>query len=326
MKVLVLRDGQEIPEDGTFYVVSADGIYLKKSNVVGSALVRVEGIGFLQEVEPEASYCLENLSAELTSAIAAFFFAIYKRYSGAEAVVILYYNPDTQDLIARAPAQVVAVDELDYGRDEVIDGYLQVGTVHSHGAGDAYHSCVDIRDERDFDGIHCTFGDMGDEAISISCTMVFNGTRFQVDPLDVFDGLAAYVLDSRSKDAPKRYRPGMQSEGRWQSTRFPREWLESVTTVSTLKRSWVGSDSEDELFLDFEEDDLPPAVARSIREFMTQPEIAPLGSMTLDGDLSVYDDPDDLPDSLQHFASGDGLFEECHEADIQTGLASTEEA
>ena len=74
-----------------------------------------------------------------------------------------------------------------------MENFLCVGTIHSHCDFGAFHSGTDIGDEEDFDGLHVTFGHNNLVEFSISATIVVNGNRLQVDPLEVLEGIEPVV-------------------------------------------------------------------------------------------------------------------------------------
>ena len=68
-----------------------------------------------------------------------------------------------------------------------------IGTVHSHAGMSAFHSGVDDADEKTFDGLHITLGNMNDDDISISASIVANGYRVIVDPTEYVNNLEMTV-------------------------------------------------------------------------------------------------------------------------------------
>jgi uncharacterized protein YbaR (Trm112 family) len=58
----------------------------------------------------------------------------------------------------------------------------------------AFHSTTDDADEKSFDGLHITIGNVDEAFVSISASIVSNGTRFMVDPDEYIDGVKL-VLD-----------------------------------------------------------------------------------------------------------------------------------
>ena len=70
-----------------------------------------------------------------------------------------------------------------------MEGYLRVGTIHSHCDFGAFHSGTDINDEADFDGLHVTFGHNNRDIFTISASIVVNNIRKSVEPMDFIEGV-----------------------------------------------------------------------------------------------------------------------------------------
>ncbi|NTU99147.1 hypothetical protein HGA64_04045 [Candidatus Falkowbacteria bacterium] len=92
-----------------------------------------------------------------------------------------------------APEQKVAYAELEYSPHDRFDGYLLVGSIHSHGSGMAHHSTgskfSDYDDEVTFDGMHITIGNINSRVFSVSCSIMVNGKRFMLDPCKYLGGI-----------------------------------------------------------------------------------------------------------------------------------------
>lgn len=265
MSIIVLHEGTELPEEGTHYVVAANGIFIRKQNAVGTALINVDEIPSLQTAEPWATYDMPALPVLLGRQTLALFRYCFQELAGSEGVLLIHFNPQSKQFLLACPRQLVAPSELDYKADSHIPGTLLVGSIHSHGSGSAYHSCKDIRDEAEFDGIHCTFGRMDDENFEVSAQMVFNGTRFDVSPTSVFSGLTQVLVPEDGKKRPKKatvLRPSIytfeEHTDNEQPTVVPDEWKNNINTLQGLKGRWLRPFDPPELeeFSDFSESDI----------------------------------------------------------------------
>jgi hypothetical protein len=113
----------------------------------------------------------------------------------------------------------------------------------------AFHSGTDDKDEVDFDGLHITVGNMDNDLISISCSIVANGTRFTCQPSDYIDGIeldefeipgAVYkkwelvsgkyeqVDDVKASTSSLGYKVKGVIEG---TIKFPKKWLTMVDKI-----------------------------------------------------------------------------------------------
>ena len=93
-----------------------------------------------------------------------FFRFVYGEHRNSEAIILLWYNPDSKLWEIEVPEQRVSGASAKYDRDDdytdemFLKGYKLVGTIHSHGEMGAFHSGTDDADEYGFDGLHITIG------------------------------------------------------------------------------------------------------------------------------------------------------------------------
>lgn len=184
----ILEKGKELPKDGTYYVLGKNGFFLRKNTGIVSAMVKVEKISFLQDIEAAAQLHLPKLPAESMREVENFFRAVYDEH-GSEAVILIHYNKSDNLYYFECPVQTVSGGAADYESGTRYEGYQLVGSIHSHASMDAFHSSTDHKDEMNFDGIHITFGHMDQEKFTISCEVVVNNNRFKINPEGVIDGI-----------------------------------------------------------------------------------------------------------------------------------------
>lgn len=240
--VYLYEDGAELPTEGNYYLIAANGIFYHKNCGIVNGLVKVDKIPFLKSAEPKVDLKLPKLPASIIARCLRFFRKVYDVYS-SEAAVLLYYNTEKDHYYLHCPLQEVSFASVSYapkkkGREQTNEvefatsmrkmGYAKVGTIHSHCDFGAFHSGVDISDESYFDGIHVTIGDVKKVYFSVSASLVVNNNRFAVDPSEVILGLEPKSLPSSS---------------RWMNYRSPGDWYDIVLT------------EEDEEVMESEEDD-----------------------------------------------------------------------
>ena len=216
-EVLLKTESRVESDESLYYLVAANGVFQIRNTPAYYAVTFSEGEipGLVPETEMLRLRC-PPLSAEWTDEVLAFFDAVFQRWKG-EAIVVLFYRPETHEYLVRAPTQRieryrsrgawVTEHHLDYDYVERPEGYLRFGTIHSHASSPAYASYTDCADERYEDGLHIVVGDLQRDEQSRSAAFVANGRRFPLDPDRVFP----------SRPLPKK------------SAR--REWLEQVEVV-----------------------------------------------------------------------------------------------
>jgi hypothetical protein len=189
---IYILDGKTVlPESGTFYVVAGNGIFLSKDTGLIRALVKVENIAILPKLKTSATMMMPRVPAEFIARSLLFFRRVYSTHH-SEAIVLLYYSKEKQEYVVDVPPQKISAASLKY---EPIakygkEGLQLVGTIHSHCDFGAFHSGVDVNDEKDFDGLHITIGMVDKPYFTISVTIAVNNNRFKFDdPAEAIEGL-----------------------------------------------------------------------------------------------------------------------------------------
>jgi len=190
---IYLNDNDTMPQDKVYYIIGSNGIFLKKNIGNLEAVVKVSGIPTLKPIKEFAKSNFPKIPAEIFGKVISFFNSIYKKYH-SESVVILYYDYETKKYEIDVPQQVVSSAKVEYKIDENKNSFIKVGTIHSHCGFSAFHSGVDIRDEKNFDGIHITIGELGKitaekQTVSIVSSVVVNGYREKIKPEEIVDGI-----------------------------------------------------------------------------------------------------------------------------------------
>lgn len=195
--VIIYEEGMALPDDGTYFLVSGNGLWLHKDTGIVKGFIPVKNISVLQELDAHAwVQCkLPKLPPRYVWRIKKFFAKVVAKHH-SEATVTLYYNKEKNQYKLHIPKQRVSHGGVQYDRVamthlEDMEGYLRIGTIHSHCDFGASHSGTDIGDEEDFDGLHCTFGHNDRDQFTISASIVVNGYRLKIDPFDILEGVQA---------------------------------------------------------------------------------------------------------------------------------------
>lgn len=203
---IFINDGsKKMPDDDIFYIICKEGVYLKKKMGVMESMAPVKNISILKSVEATARMHIAPIPGPLFAKVISFFNAVYKEHR-SEAIVLIFYDEETKKYKIFPPYQKVSYATVDYNKGIKLEGWQMIGTIHSHAAMSAFHSGVDDDDEKSFDGLHITIGDNDDDDVSISASIVVNGSRFLIDPLDYIEDLALTVDIDKTEEKPfQRY-------------------------------------------------------------------------------------------------------------------------
>lgn len=193
--VYLYEEGFEPPENGTYYIVTKTGIYMHKETKVGSALVPVKGIPWLEEPTLEFRLKLPKIPARIVGQALNFFRKVFDAYK-SEAYVTLLYSAKLNEYQLWCPKQEVSSGSVNYDRtdqpsyeERMANDWQMVGTIHSHCHFSAFHSGTDEHDESSFDGIHITLGHVNRESISIAASIAINDSRETLDPENCCSGV-----------------------------------------------------------------------------------------------------------------------------------------
>ena len=192
------EEGFEEPDDPIYYLVTRDGLFQVKRNLLFHARTKVRGLTWLLPEREAARLQLPPIPAAILAEIVGFFQEVF-RVHRAEAVVLLYFHQAEGRYELKIPKQQVAGGHCRYEIGPTPTGSLRVGTIHSHASADAFHSELDDEDERHDDGLHMTVGNLDGEA-SVVCSLVVDGRRFTLKPTEGFE---ATMRDSGVAASPR---------------------------------------------------------------------------------------------------------------------------
>jgi hypothetical protein len=237
--VYIYEEGLDLPQEGTYFVVAGNGCWLHKDMPLVRCFVPVDKISVLQEIDDRTmiSCKLPKIPQVIVYRVKQFFAEVVRRYH-TEANVILYYNKEKNLYQAVPSKQSVSMGGVHYKRKGVtempgMEGFLRVGTIHSHCDFGAFHSGTDIGDERDFDGLHCTFGHNDKDTFTISASIVVNAHRASVDPMKVMEGITP--SDGEMRLADKHH-----AHDKWFSLAEPANPEDKVNWMNHIE-SWMST-------------------------------------------------------------------------------------
>ena len=188
--IYVCDDQFQMPDDPICYIIAKNGVFIKKSTGIVNSLTKVKQISFLEELTQTASIDIPKIPSKLVGHVIGFFRDVYDEYK-SEAAVLLYYNQENKQFRIHAPKQTVSAASVNYKpeNENGPEGYVLLGTIHSHANMSAFHSGTDVHDEEDFDGLHITFGRMANQNIDMCSSIAINGHRVPIPPDKYLDGI-----------------------------------------------------------------------------------------------------------------------------------------
>lgn len=214
---------------------------------------RVEGDDRLMSVEPYINVNLPKIDAKTLYKALLFFRSVYNEHH-AEAIVLITYKEEDQTYSLFCPNQKVSSAHLDYDRefaqrlDFVRDnedpdwvkllqeGYIPVGTIHSHCNFQAFHSGTDTADEASFNGVHITLGHVVSAEFSVSSSLALNDYRELVDIENVALGMKR-VGDAKAASST-RISTGFQNYYQFDMSPEEKQYLKDEFEKD-IKENWM---------------------------------------------------------------------------------------
>ncbi len=196
--VCLLREGDPLPDAHTAYLIGRHGFAVQTETIAFRSIVPVSHIPSLAPITASATWRLPPIPAETVMQILKFFREVWKLHK-SEAILLISFHERRGTFRLDAPPQRVSAGHIHYDMPPRAEGFLWVGTVHSHGSMHAFHSGTDTHDEEKFDGIHMTFGQVDRELVQIVASLAVGGQRF---PQPVESILAGTVNEKRTITLP----------------------------------------------------------------------------------------------------------------------------
>lgn len=180
--VVVLPKGDfTLPSDQDIvYLIAGNGNFVLKNLAISRSLTKVDCIDQLPKLEPFGELNIPHIPKELLAQSLKFFKQIYETYK-SEAGIRIFYNPNTKWYLLDVPKQKISGASVDWENSNPPQGFMYIGTLHSHVTMSAFHSGVDKGSEGKLDGIHVVFGHIDMDNPSVTAAVVINGNRFQLN-------------------------------------------------------------------------------------------------------------------------------------------------
>lgn len=172
-----------LTEDGKAYVCLDTGLIQGWKEADSIA----ELCGYQKEYDkaPSDRVCLQWLGAPVPEKVVGEALALIKHYNTFEIMLALFYNPETEDWIARVPQQYGTGAHVRYLESEDLEiptGYYFQGTIHSHPNMGAFWSGTDTKDQGGKAGIHLVIGtDSAGNKTSSKASLFYAGKQYDAD-------------------------------------------------------------------------------------------------------------------------------------------------
>ena len=192
--LLKTADDMPWPEDeSVFQLVTSDGLYLCRNHPFFTSSVPVDR--WPPELASHAPFLrlrYPRLPQRVFERIVGFFAVIGETF-GAEAAVLLAWDPASRCIEVIVPEQRSLVSSgwsgqcyplsVEYDMPPLPEGWMWIGDAHSHVDEPAYASTMDEKDEHHRPGLHIVVGKIfGEPEFHVEVTV--DGMRFRVKRLE----------------------------------------------------------------------------------------------------------------------------------------------
>ncbi|MFH1430001.1 MAG: hypothetical protein ABIG71_00580 [Candidatus Uhrbacteria bacterium] len=248
--------GQPLPEEPIAHIAARNGMFMAYNTFAYSAIVPTVDLPQLYPIEPSAESSLPPIPATILAKTLRFFRHVFAEY-GASAVILLYFREETSEWLAIAPPQFVTAKKAEYhdpADEEIPEGFILVGSIHSHTDMVAVHTNRNEHAKDGFcDGVHVTLGRVDRLVFDASAEFVAEDERFPVQPSRVLEGLDGVLEKAAQHRLPEVNREIF--------TRIASQWYSALSDVG--KQFLATGDGFEvarrttELFLGLRDDETP---------------------------------------------------------------------
>lgn len=184
-------DGEE-PEEGVYYVIAENGIFLVQRTDAFESAIRInEGLPWLLPMEEKGvKLKLPKIPFELFQEGVSFLRHVFIEGGGDEAILFIFYS-STEGFKLFPPRQVVKGAGIRYEGAASPPGFQKVGDMHSHPwnsprlpSTSTEFSVTDSRDDAQEAGLKIVVN-LDQHSFSVSCSISMGGKRIHINTDDV---------------------------------------------------------------------------------------------------------------------------------------------
>ncbi len=238
----------EVSNDTTFdklhtHVFQGDGDYIVVNNRIGQFISRMREIDRpglpINWGKNYIKLKVPKMPGLVYHQIIAFFRAVMKKHSNAEAFIQLYYDLQDKRYVCHVPEQTVSQGSVDYDAEKDLNQinrnrYIFVFEIHSHNNMGAFFSGIDNGDEKEtkFYGV---LGKLGSETIEEEYRYLVMGKEFRLKKEDIFDFSGENVVSKEDLNEFLNTQEGEEIDKEeiikflaGTKISFPKKWLKRV--------------------------------------------------------------------------------------------------
>lgn len=169
-----------------YYVIDSESLYIRKNTAVGVVTIKTKEFPKnLSKADIKSATLALNMTPIPRSIIEqswGFFRHVFEKRE-AEAEVLLLFNDKTKQYRLFCPHQSTSYGGVDslYDPADIPQGFVVMGSLHSHCDFEAFHSNTDTSDASDFNGVHFTLGKVDSKQPEIASMIMINKIMWEYD-------------------------------------------------------------------------------------------------------------------------------------------------
>lgn len=183
------------PPAPVYYLLAANGLFVVRNAGLFTSISRASGVVGLEAQQPALALRFGKIPRPVMESIYGFFHWAWRRWQ-SEAILFLYYSPESRTFLLDVPPQTIylyrrmgrwrAEGRVTYGTLPRPADYVKLGDVHSHADLPAFFSAQDDRDDCE-EGLKIVMGRMDRERPETEVSFVAAQHRFALRPEDTLE-------------------------------------------------------------------------------------------------------------------------------------------
>jgi Prokaryotic homologs of the JAB domain len=181
--------------------VTSDGVFLVKKSELFQSVTEARKVAGLERQSPSIELFFPKIPRCILEAVYGFFSVVCRRWDG-EAIVFLYYSPQSGQFLVDVPPQRLVrfrfgagwetEGRVEYGTLPRPEGFLKIGDAHSHGRQPAFFSSTDDHDDAE-DGLRIVMGSLHRSDPDIQVSFISGNYRFALEKDDALEPFSTPV-------------------------------------------------------------------------------------------------------------------------------------
>lgn len=184
----------ELPEFVDHLVLTPEGVFsirregesIYKRPAQAADFERIYGKAAKERLFQGAVKLKHRVPYQLLLQAVSFFRHVWQEQRREDILLLYFYEKKQRYQLAHPPLKTASHAHVDYEFPPTPEDAVRFGSIHSHGAEQAYHSWQDHKDDQQSPGMHVIVGQLDQPHQSVKCIASDGTDCFDVSLWDVF--------------------------------------------------------------------------------------------------------------------------------------------